>query len=155
MVEVLTEDLLDTLLIDSDFLLDLRGPCDVVGHCWEISEAREDVALLVLTLTEELLFECLDVLADLLKDLILVLLNGNSDPRPLEEWLEEREDLEHLVGISSGSKLVLKSQSDLGLYLVDLVVVVSLCGIENVLTFLRNIQHVDSEKVVVSLVDVA
>ena len=136
MVEVLTEDLLHTFLIDCDFLLDLRGPSDVVGHCWEISQARKDVALLVLTLTEELLFECLDVLADLLKDLILVLLNGNSDPRPLEEWLEKREDLEHLVGISSGSKLVLKSQSDLGLYLVDLVVVISFGRIENVLALL-------------------
>ena len=155
MVEVLTKDLLDTFLIDYDLLLDLRGPCDVIRHCWEISQAREDVALLILALAEELLFECLDVLADLLKDLVLVLFDGNSDPRPLEEWLEEGEDLEHLVGIPSGGKLVLESQSDLGLYLVDLVVVVSLGRIENVLALLRNVQHVDREEVVVSLVDVA
>jgi hypothetical protein len=155
LVEVLTKDLLDTFLIDHDLLLDLRGPCDVVRHSWEISQAREDVALLILALAEELLFERLDVLADLLKDLVLVLFDGNSDPRPLEEWLEEGEDLEHLVGISCGGKLVLKGQCDLRLYLVDLVVIVSFGRIENVLALLRNVQHVDSEEVVVSLVDVA
>ena len=107
MVEILTKDLLDTILIDFYLLLDLRGPCHVVRYCWEISQAREDVALLILTLAEELLFERLDVLADLLKDLVLVLFDGNSDPRPLKEWLEKGEDLEHLVGISCGGKLVL------------------------------------------------
>jgi hypothetical protein len=84
LVEVLTKDLLDTFLIDYDLLLDLRGPCDVIRHCWEISQAREDVALLIFALAEEFLFERLDVLADLLKDLVLVLFDGNSDPRPLE-----------------------------------------------------------------------
>lgn len=154
---VVTKDIFDSSHVDSESSLNLLGPDDLVRDVWESPDSVEHgrlVELLVLVV-QQLVSEHFNVFFDLDQELNLVFLDGSSNSWSGEECIENLEDSEHFIGILGRRKLVLENLSDLGFYFVDLEVVGPFSVFPKFESFFTDIEHVDTIKRVIGLIDLA
>lgn len=100
---VVTEDLLDSSLVELELLAKLVDPDDLTNDLGEVSHLVEGVV--DLALVQDFGLKPLDVAVHLRQKLGLILRDGTSDLGPHEELIVDSENLEHLTSVTSFLKL--------------------------------------------------